>query len=72
MIRLVEVAGSLRSDLIVSSGYQWHSRHQHPCNRYGDKFSQLQRRGWQAADDPVRYTFGPFEVTEWITRGRMV
>lgn len=33
------------------------------------KFRQLQRLGWQSTSDPVGFTFGPFEVKEWITRG---
>ena len=34
-----------------------------------DKFAELQRRDWQAASDPVRFTFGPFVVKEWLARG---
>ena len=34
-----------------------------------EKFRELQRRGWQAPGDPVRFKFGPFDVTEWIARG---
>ena len=30
---------------------------------------RLMARGWQAASDPVQFTFGPFEVKEWIVRG---
>lgn len=33
------------------------------------KHVELLGRGWQATADPERFVFGPFEVTEWITRG---
>ncbi|MEM1261736.1 MAG: VOC family protein [Pseudomonadota bacterium] len=33
------------------------------------KFEQLQRRGWQSTSDPVTFSFGPFVVTEWLSRG---
>ena len=33
------------------------------------KFADLQRRGWQAAADPVKFSFGPFVVNEWLARG---
>ena len=33
------------------------------------KFKQLQAQDWQADSDPVSFEFGPFSVTEWITRG---
>ncbi len=26
-------------------------------------------RGWQGDSEPIQYTFGPFEVIEWIARG---
>ena len=32
-------------------------------------FHEFQSRGWQAHSDPVQYSFGPFEVKEWITIG---
>jgi len=32
-------------------------------------FVQFQRHGWQAAADPVEFSFGPFIVNEWLTRG---
>ena len=71
MIRLVEVAGS--HPQIRSNSQLWDTGGILDINiRVTDmetKFSELQRRGWQAAGDPVRFTFGPFEVTEWITRG---
>jgi catechol 2,3-dioxygenase-like lactoylglutathione lyase family enzyme len=71
MIRLVEVAGS--HPQIRSNSQLWDTGGILDINiRVTDmetKFNELQRRGWQAAGDPVRFTFGPFEVTEWITRG---
>ena len=33
------------------------------------KHQQLQQAGWRGNSDPVSFTFGPFEVTEWITTG---
>ncbi|WP_166423641.1 VOC family protein [Paraglaciecola sp. 20A4] len=33
------------------------------------KRAQLQRAGWRGTSDPVSFTFGPYEVTEWITTG---
>ncbi|MEM8983834.1 MAG: VOC family protein [Pseudomonadota bacterium] len=33
------------------------------------KFEQLQQRGWQSTSDPVTFSFGPFVVTEWLSRG---
>lgn len=33
------------------------------------KFAQFQALGWQAASDPVQFSFGPFVVKEWLTRG---
>ena len=33
------------------------------------KFAELQSRDWQAASDPVEFTFGPFVVKEWLARG---
>jgi catechol 2,3-dioxygenase-like lactoylglutathione lyase family enzyme len=34
-----------------------------------DQFAALQSRDWQAENDPVEFTFGPFVVTEWLARG---
>lgn len=33
------------------------------------KFAEFQARDWQAASDPVEFSFGPFVVREWLTRG---
>lgn len=33
------------------------------------KFAQFQARNWQSVSDPVQFTFGPFVVNEWLTRG---
>tara|TARA_R110000772_G_scaffold222143_1_gene332553 strand:+ start:5324 stop:6328 length:1005 start_codon:yes stop_codon:yes gene_type:complete len=33
------------------------------------KREQLQSAGWRGTSDPVSFTFGPYEVTEWITTG---
>jgi catechol 2,3-dioxygenase-like lactoylglutathione lyase family enzyme len=32
-------------------------------------FHEFQSYGWGAFSDPVQYSFGPFEVKEWITTG---
>ena len=33
------------------------------------KFAEFQAHDWQAASDPVQFSFGPFVVREWLTRG---
>lgn len=33
------------------------------------RFADLQARDWQGFGDPVRFTFGPFVVREWLGRG---
>ncbi len=33
------------------------------------KFAELQTLDWQAASDPVEFSFGPFVVKEWLARG---
>lgn len=33
------------------------------------KFAEFQAHGWQAASDPVEFSFGPFVVSEWLARG---
>ena len=33
------------------------------------KFAEFQAHDWQAASDPVEFSFGPFVVEEWLTRG---
>lgn len=33
------------------------------------RFAELQALGWQGFGDPVRFTFGPFVVREWLGRG---
>ena len=33
------------------------------------RFAELQARDWQSFGDPVRFTFGPFVVREWLGRG---
>ncbi len=32
-------------------------------------FAEYQSRDWQGASDPVQFSFGPFVVKEWLTRG---
>jgi len=32
-------------------------------------FHEFQSYGWGAHSDPIQYSFGPFEVKEWITTG---
>ena len=71
MVRLVEIAGS--EQLIRPDSQSWDTGGWFDINmRVRDlqaKRLQLQRLGWQGSSDPVTFTFGPFEVTEWITRG---
>ena len=71
MVRLVAIAGSDRQ--IRPGSQSWDTGGWFDINlRVRDleqKRAELLRRGWQANSDPVTFEFGPFEVTEWITRG---
>ena len=33
------------------------------------KFDAFQRRHWQGETDPIEFTFGPFVIQEWLSRG---
>ena len=71
MIRLVQIEG--KHPQIRSNSQIWDTGGILDLNirvtNLDEKFRELQRRGWQASSDPVRFQFGPFDVTEWIARG---
>lgn len=71
-IRLVEFTGVAQQQ-IRSNAQAWDTGGFFDVNaRVLDmqrKFSEFQARDWQAASDPVEFSFGPFVVKEWLTRG---
>ncbi len=71
-VRLIQFNG-IEQDQIRSGAQSWDTGGWFDFNvRVADLASQqqqLQRLGWQATSDPVRFTFGPFEVIEWLPRG---
>jgi catechol 2,3-dioxygenase-like lactoylglutathione lyase family enzyme len=71
-VRLVRFAGAPQQQ-IRSSAQPWESGGILDINvRVLDmdrKFKQMQDRGWYGFSDPVHYTFGPFEVKEWVSFG---
>ena len=71
-VRLIDIDG-IPQQHIRSNSQSWDSGGILDINvRVVDmekKFAELQARDWQAPNDPVRYEFGPFEVSEWVTRG---
>jgi catechol 2,3-dioxygenase-like lactoylglutathione lyase family enzyme len=71
-VRLVQFHG-LPQVQIRSSAMTWDTGGIFDLYMYVDDvsavFASLRRRGWQAYNDPVTYTLGPFTVTEVIVRG---
>lgn len=71
-VRLIQITGVAQQQ-IRSNTQSWDTGGVFDVNvRVADmdsKFQQLQLAGWQSGSDPVGFTFGPFEVKEWITRG---
>lgn len=71
-VRLIQFAG-VEQQQIRSNGQSWDTGGIFDVNsRILDmekKFAELQRNGWQAAADPVEFSFGPFVVKEWLARG---
>ncbi len=71
-IRLVQFHGA-RQLQIRSSAQTWESGGILDINvRVLDmdaNFHDFQSYGWGAHSDPIQYSFGPFEVKEWITTG---
>lgn len=71
-IRLVRFRGVPQVQ-IRSNGQTWETGGLFDLNvRVTDvaaRFAELQARGWQGFGDPVRFTFGPFVVREWLGRG---
>lgn len=71
-LRLLQFAG-VEQKQIRASAQSWDSGGLFDFNvrvkNMQSKHAQLQRRGWQAAAEPQRFVFGPFEVSEWIARG---
>lgn len=72
LVRLVKFHG-LEQRQIRSSAMTWDTGGIFDLYMYVDDvravFAQLRARGWQAYNDPVTYTLGPFTVTEVIVRG---
>ena len=70
-IRLIEIAG-VKQQLIRSNTQSWDVGGIFDINmRVTDmdrKFQQMQKLGWTSATDPVQFSFGPFEVKEWIVK----
>ncbi len=71
-IRLVQFAG-VEQRQIRSNAQSWDTGGWFDVNsRILDMeatFAAIQSRDWQAYSDPVQFTFGPFVVKEWLTRG---
>lgn len=71
-IRLVQFAG-VEQQQIRSNAQTWDTGGWFDVNsRILDMdatFAATQSRDWQAYSDPVQFTFGPFVVKEWLTRG---
>lgn len=71
-VRLVQFEG-LEQQQIRSNAQSWDTGGWFDVNSrivsMDKKFSELQARDWQAASDPVEFSFGPFVVKEWLARG---
>jgi len=71
-IRLVQIDG-IAQQQIRSNTQPWDTGGIFDMNvrvaNMDEKYTQLQSAGWQSHSDPVGFTFGPFEVKEWIARG---
>lgn len=71
-VRLVQLSG-VEQQQIRSNAQSWDTGGFFDVNsRVADmerKFAQFQARHWQAPSDPVQFSFGPFVVKEWLTRG---
>lgn len=71
-VRLIQIDGVLQQQ-IRSSAQSWDTGGFFDVNSrvfsMDRKFRELQSNGWQAASDPVQFSFGPFVVKEWLTRG---
>ncbi len=71
-VRLVQFAGAEQQQ-IRSSAQPWDTGGWFDVNSrilsMNKKFSEFQALGWQAASDPVEFSFGPFIVKEWLARG---
>lgn len=71
-VRLVRITG-VPQQPIRSNGQTWETGGIFDLNvRVTDvaaRFAELQARDWQGYADPIRFTFGPFVVREWLGRG---
>jgi catechol 2,3-dioxygenase-like lactoylglutathione lyase family enzyme len=71
-VRLVNFAGAEQQQ-IRSSAQPWDTGGWFDVNSrilsMSKKFAEFQALGWQSASDPVKFTFGPFVVIEWLARG---
>ena len=71
-IRLVQFHGAVQQQ-IRSNAQTWESGGILDINvRVRDmdtNFQEFQNHGWHGYSDPMQYSFGPFEVKEWVTVG---
>ncbi len=71
-VRLIQFDG-VEQQQIRSSAQSWDTGGWFDVNSrivsMDRKFAELQARDWQAASDPVEFSFGPFVVKEWLARG---
>lgn len=71
-IRLVQFSG-VEQQIIRSNAQSWDTGGWFDVNArvlsMAQKSQQFQARGWQGYSDPVEFSFGPFVVKEWLTRG---
>lgn len=71
-VRLIEIA-NVPQKVIRANTQSWDVGGIFDVNvRVADmvkKRQALQSAGWRGTSDPVSFTFGPYEVTEWITTG---
>jgi catechol 2,3-dioxygenase-like lactoylglutathione lyase family enzyme len=71
-VRLVDFDGAEQQQ-IRSSAQPWDTGGWFDVNSrilsMSKKFAEFQALDWQAASDPVEFTFGPFVVKEWLARG---
>ncbi|MDX1292748.1 MAG: VOC family protein [Hyphomonas sp.] len=71
-IRLVQLDG-IEQDVIRADDRPWDTGGYFDFNVRVAGLRELRRsmvaQGWQGDSEPIQYTFGPFEVIEWIARG---
>lgn len=71
-IRLVKFH-NVEQEQIRSSGHPWETGAIYDINlrskNLNARFKQFQENGWNGINDPVRYQFGPFDVSEVLMKG---